>query len=67
MKCDAVSLITLDDVLRFVLRGVVHVALETNVGDNLLHDDAANSTCLGVPFDVITALERLGHSTLGSL
>ena len=63
MYCNMIGFITLDEVLRFILRGVVHIAFETNVGDNFSNDHAANSSRLGVPFNVVTALERLRHTT----
>jgi len=56
-----VGLLTLYDVLRFVFRGVMHVAFETHVGNNFLNDYAANPTCFGVPFNMVTELERLSH------
>jgi hypothetical protein len=39
----------------------VGVALEFHIGNDFLHDSAANSTCFRIPFDVVAALERLGH------
>ena len=39
----------------------MHIAFETNVGDDFLHDNTANSSGFGVPFNVVAALERLSH------
>lgn len=61
MNRDMIGLVALDEILRFFLRGVVYVALEPNVGDNFFEDDAANSSCFRVPFDVIATFEHLGH------
>jgi len=52
---DVVGLITLDEILRFVFRGVVDVAFESHIGNNFLQDNAANSTRFRVPFNVVTA------------
>jgi hypothetical protein len=35
--------------------------LDYHIGKDFLHDNAANPTYLRIPFDVITASERLGH------
>jgi len=37
-----VGRVTLNDVLRFISRRMVHVAFEEHLGDNLLDDDPAN-------------------------
>jgi hypothetical protein len=39
----------------------MHADFETNVGNNFLNDYATNSPCFGVPFNMVTALERLSH------
>jgi hypothetical protein len=56
-----IGFVAFDEILRFFLRGVVYVALKPNVGDNFFEDDAANSSCFRVPFDVIATFEHLGH------
>lgn len=56
-----IGLIALDDVLRFVSRSVVHIAFELSVGDDSLNDRSADYSCLGVPFDMVAALECLDH------
>lgn len=61
MNSDVVGFIALDEILGFFSGGVVGVALESHIGNDFLHDSAANSTCFRIPFDVITAFERLGH------
>jgi hypothetical protein len=59
-----VCFVTLDKVLRLGFRRVVHVALEPYIANNFLENDATNSAGFGVPFDVVTALERLGDRPL---
>ena len=54
-----VGFIALDEILRFLSRGVVHVPFEPHVRNNFLHDYAANSARLRVPCNMITALEGL--------
>jgi hypothetical protein len=61
VNCDVVGLLTLYDVLRFALRRVVHIAFETNIGGNFPNDHTANSSGFGIPFNMVTALERLSH------
>lgn len=61
MNCDVIGFIALDEILGFFFGGVVGVALERHIGNDFLRDSAANSTCFRIPFDVITAFERLGH------
>jgi hypothetical protein len=61
VNSDVVGFIALDEILGFFSGGVVGVALESHIGNDFLHDSAANSTCFRIPFDVITAFERLGH------
>jgi hypothetical protein len=58
-----VGLFTVDDVLRFVFRGMVHIAFEPDGGSNLLDDYATNSAGFRVPFNVVAALKGLGHRT----
>ena len=64
MNCYVVGFIALDEILRFISRGVVHIPFEPHVRNNSLHDYAANSASLRVPFDMITALECLSHLAL---
>jgi hypothetical protein len=61
MNRDVVRLIALNEILGVFFRGVMDIALETYVGNYFLYDDAANSTCFRVPFDMIGTFERLGH------
>ena len=61
MNCDVVGLRTLYKVLRFIFRGVVHVAFEANIGDNFPEDHTANSSRFRVPFNTVTALEHMSH------
>jgi hypothetical protein len=61
VNCDVVGPLTLYDVLRFALRRVVHIAFETNIGGNFANDHTANSSGFGIPFNMVTALERLSH------
>ena len=39
----------------------MHVAFEANVGNDFLNDYTTNSPRLGVPFNVVTALEHFSH------
>ena len=57
-----VCLITLDEILGFVFRGVVDIAFDSHVGNDLLYDKAANSAGLRVPLDVISSFEHFGHA-----
>ena len=36
MNCDVLRFVTLDEVLGFVSRGVVNIAFEPHIGNNLL-------------------------------
>ena len=56
-----VGFIALDEILGLPFGGVVRVALEFHIGDDFLHDSAANPARFRIPFDVIAAFERLGH------
>jgi len=60
-----IGLVALNEVLGIVLRGVVDVALVVVIGDHLLENDAANASCLGVPFHVIAAFEGPCHASPG--
>jgi hypothetical protein len=61
VNSDVIGFIALDEILGLFFGGVVGVAFERHIGNDFLHDSAANSTCFRIPFDVITAFERLGH------
>lgn len=63
VNCDVVRLVALYQILRLVLRGVMHVPLVANVRHNLLDDRAANPSRFRVPFNVIPAFERLRHAS----
>ena len=56
-----VGFIAPDEILGFFFGAVVRVAFEFHVGDDFLHDGAANSARFRIPFDVIAAFERPGH------
>ncbi len=58
MNCDVIGFIALDEILGFFFGGVVRIALVRHIGNNFLHDSAANSTCFRIPFDVITTFEH---------
>ena len=62
-----VGLVTLNQILRFVLRGVVHVAFDANIRSDPLEDDAANSARFRVPFHVVPPFERSRHAVLPPL
>ena len=66
MNRDVIGLIALDEILGFFCGRVVRVAFEFEIGNDFLHDSAANSTCFRVPFDVIATFERLGHLSVAS-
>jgi hypothetical protein len=53
--------VTLDEVLRFISRGVVDIAFERHIGNYFLYDDATNSTRLRVPLNVVASFESLDH------
>lgn len=61
MNCDVIGFVALDEILGLFFGGVVRVALERHIGNDFLHDSPANATCFRIPFNVITAFERLGH------
>jgi hypothetical protein len=61
VNCDVTGFGALDQILGFFFAGVVSVALKSNIGNYLLHDNAANSTRFRIPFDMIATFERLGH------
>jgi hypothetical protein len=56
-----VGLVAFDEILGFFFGSVVNIAFEVYIRNDFLHDDAANQTRFGIPFDVITAFKRLGH------
>lgn len=59
-----IGLVTLNEVLRYILRGMVHVPLQPNVRSDLLENHPANSTSLGVPFNMFTTFECFWHIVL---
>lgn len=61
VNCDVIGFVTLDDVLRLIPRSMVQITFEANDRDHFLNDHAANSSRFRVPFNQVTALERLGH------
>jgi hypothetical protein len=66
VNCDVIGFIALDEILGLFFGGVVSVALERDIGNDFLHNSAANSTCFRIPFDVITTLERLDHLSVAT-
>src|ERR1041384_1752308 len=62
---DMVGLVALDLVLRLVPAGMVDVALVAHVLGVHPDDAAADPPGLGIPADVIAALEGLGHVVTG--
>jgi hypothetical protein len=63
VNCNVIGFVTLDNVLRFVFRSMVQIAFEAHGRDNFLQDHSANSSCFGLPFNMVAALERLRHRT----
>ena len=55
------SFATLDEILWRFTRGVMHVPFDFHVGSDLLDDDSANLTGLGIPSYVLTDLECFRH------
>src|ERR1044071_1539644 len=62
---DMVGLVALDLVLRLVPAGMVDIALVVHVLGVHPDDAAADPPGLGIPADVIAALEGLGHVVTG--
>lgn len=56
-----VGRVALYQVLRFLLGGVVHITLDSDVRSDLLQDNPANSAGFGVPLDMIAAFVRPLH------
>ena len=61
VNCEVFSFVTLDEILWRFTRGVMHVPFEFHVGSDLLDDDSANPTSLGIPSHVITDFECFRH------
>ena len=61
MNCNVIGFVTLDQVLRFSLCGVINITLKRNVGNNPPDDYALDSTRFRVPRDMITAFECPAH------
>jgi hypothetical protein len=57
VNCNVIGFVTLDDVLRLVLRSMVQIAYEAKVGTNLLNDHATSSSSFRLSFNLVTALE----------
>ena len=45
MNCDVIGFIALDEILGFFLGSVMGVAIEFDIGNDFLHESAANSAC----------------------
>src|SRR5437016_13192056 len=56
-----IGLVTLDEVLRFVSRSVVHIAFDPDIRNNFLHNDPANPPSFRIPFNVVAAHKYFGH------
>ena len=54
VNCYVVGLFTLDDVLRFVFRGMMHVAFDPYIRNNFLDDHATNSGSSLAPVSATT-------------
>jgi hypothetical protein len=61
MNGHMIGLVALDEVLWFILRGVVQITLEPYVRSDLPENDPANSSGLRVPRNVVTPFEHFGH------
>ena len=58
-----VRLDALDEVLRFSLGSMVHVALEPDIGNHFSDDDASYAASFGIPFHEIASLKPLSHES----
>lgn len=61
MNRHVIGLIALDEILGFFFGGVVGITFEFHIGNEFLHDSAANPACFRIPFDVVATFKRLGH------
>ncbi len=62
MNCYVVRFLTLYEVLGLRHRRVMYVTLERRIGNDLPQNDTTNFVGFRVPFDMVAALECLGHS-----
>src|SRR2546429_4516891 len=58
-----IGLVTLDEVLRFVSRSVVHIAFDPDIRNNFLHNDPANPPSFRIPFNVVAAHKYLDRKS----
>lgn len=56
-----IDLVALNEVLRYILRGMVHVPLKPSVRSDLLENHSPNSAGFRVPRNVITSFEDFRH------
>jgi len=56
-----IGLVTLDEVLRFLSRSVVHIAFDPYIRNHFLNDDAANPPSFRIPFNVVAAPKYFGR------
>ncbi len=61
MNCEVIGFIALNEILGLFFGGVVGVAFDFHIGNDLLDDSAADPACFRIPCDVIAAFECLGH------
>ncbi len=64
MNGHMIGLVALNEVLRFVFRGVMYETLDPNVRSDLLDNHTANSARLGIPFNVVASPEYSWHRSL---
>jgi hypothetical protein len=56
-----IGLVALDEILRFLSRSVVHIALDPYIRNNFLDNDAADSPSFRIPFNVVAAPKYFEH------
>jgi hypothetical protein len=61
MDRQMIGLVALDEILRFLSRSVVHIALDPHIRNNFLDNDAANSPSFRIPFNVVAAPKYFEH------
>ena len=66
MNCDVIGCVALDEILGLFFGSVVDVAFDFHIGNDFLHENAANSACFRVPSNMIAAFEPLGHLSVAT-
>ena len=61
MNRNVIRFVAFDEVLRIVLRSMVNIPFEASIREHFLDDRSTLSSSFGVPFNVVTAFERLRH------